>query len=104
MALIKLAAGLAVGYVLGSRAGRDRYEQITATARKVAAHPTAVQAQEKAKSLLGNGVDAVNAKLDAAAVEQPPTTPLAVVGEPSTPRRKPRAGRASTLPTGDSSL
>lgn len=34
MALMKLAAGLAVGYVLGTRAGRERYEQIAATARQ----------------------------------------------------------------------
>ncbi len=54
MALMKIAAGLAVGYVLGSRAGREKYEQIAATARRISAHPTAVQAQEKAKEMLGS--------------------------------------------------
>ena len=33
-------AGVAVGYVLGSRAGRQRYEQIVSAARKVRDNPT----------------------------------------------------------------
>ncbi|GAA3140832.1 MULTISPECIES: YtxH domain-containing protein [Nonomuraea] len=33
------AVGLAVGYVLGSRAGRERYEQIKQTAQRVADNP-----------------------------------------------------------------
>ena len=36
--LTLLAAG-AAGYVLGARAGRERYEQIAAGARKVAGNP-----------------------------------------------------------------
>ncbi|GAB3497024.1 hypothetical protein [Nocardiopsis coralliicola] len=36
---ITFAAGLAVGYVLGTRAGRERYEQIARTARKVVSSP-----------------------------------------------------------------
>ncbi|MEV6493131.1 hypothetical protein AB0M20_31595, partial [Actinoplanes sp. NPDC051633] len=35
MRFVKLAAGLAAGYVLGARAGREKYEQIAAAARKV---------------------------------------------------------------------
>ncbi|MGW0807410.1 YtxH domain-containing protein [Nonomuraea sp. NPDC002799] len=33
------AMGLAVGYVLGSRAGRERYEQIKRTAQRLADNP-----------------------------------------------------------------
>jgi hypothetical protein len=33
-------AGLAVGYVVGTRAGRERYEQMVKAARKVAENPT----------------------------------------------------------------
>ncbi|SDJ31043.1 hypothetical protein SAMN05421874_101400 [Nonomuraea maritima] len=33
------AVGLAVGYVLGSRAGRERYEQIKRVAQRVADNP-----------------------------------------------------------------
>jgi len=33
------AVGMAIGYVLGSRAGRERYEQIKRTAQRVADSP-----------------------------------------------------------------
>ncbi len=35
-----LVVGLAVGYVLGTRAGRQRYEQIARAARRLKDHPT----------------------------------------------------------------
>jgi hypothetical protein len=41
---ITFLVGLAVGYVLGTRAGRERYEQMVKTARKVAEHPAVQQA------------------------------------------------------------
>jgi hypothetical protein len=37
---LSLLVGGAVGYVLGSRAGRERYEQIVALARRVAGSQT----------------------------------------------------------------
>ena len=54
MKVFKLATGLAIGYVLGSRAGRDKYEQIVAAARKAQNHPAVTQVQDKAKQLLGS--------------------------------------------------
>jgi hypothetical protein len=39
--IVSLAAGVAVGYVLGSRAGREKYEQIAAAARRYAGSSTA---------------------------------------------------------------
>jgi hypothetical protein len=36
--------GLAIGFVLGARAGRERYEQLRKTARKVADSPAVQQA------------------------------------------------------------
>ena len=45
MRLGTLAAGLAAGYVLGARAGREKYEQIAATARKVSGRPGGTQAE-----------------------------------------------------------
>jgi hypothetical protein len=93
MAMIKLVAGLAVGYVLGSRAGREKYEQIAATARKVNAHPTVVQAQEKAKALINTGTDKATAKLHAvSATTEPATTeptPTATTTAPKPAPRKP---------------
>jgi hypothetical protein len=41
---IVFLAGLAVGFVLGARAGRERYEQIKRLARRVADSPAAQQA------------------------------------------------------------
>ena len=56
-----LVAGLAggIGYVLGARAGEERYEQITATASSLAARPEVQQATqavtdpERRRQLLG---------------------------------------------------
>ena len=38
------AAGFAAGYVVGARAGRERYEQIVKLARQAAEHPAVQQA------------------------------------------------------------
>lgn len=37
-------AGMAVGYVLGARAGRERYETIRSVARRVRSHPAVQRA------------------------------------------------------------
>ena len=37
--MFRLALGIGIGYVLGSRAGRERYEQIKRWSSKVADHP-----------------------------------------------------------------
>jgi hypothetical protein len=53
--------GLAAGFVLGARAGREKYEEIVATARKVKEHPTVQEArgvvQEQATRLVSEGKD-----------------------------------------------
>ncbi|MEU4719443.1 YtxH domain-containing protein [Nonomuraea dietziae] len=41
---VMFAVGVAVGYVLGSRAGRERYEQIKRTAHRVADSPRVQEA------------------------------------------------------------
>lgn len=43
-----LLTGIAIGYVLGSAAGRERYEQIRSGAKKVAENPTVQSAAGKA--------------------------------------------------------
>ncbi|GID90965.1 hypothetical protein ACFQFC_37485 [Amorphoplanes digitatis] len=58
MRIVKLAAGFAVGYVLGTRAGRERFEQIAGTARRATSHPTVQQAQRKAKAALSDAGEA----------------------------------------------
>jgi len=88
MKIFKLTAGLAIGYVLGTRAGRDKYDQIAAAARKAHTHPAVTQAQQKAKELLGYpGV--TPSTHDAAA-----STPATALAEPA-----PRAAHRPRKPT-----
>ena len=53
--------GLAAGYVLGTRAGREKYEELASTARKIKEHPTVQEArgvvQEQANRLFTEGKD-----------------------------------------------
>jgi hypothetical protein len=60
-------SGVAVGYVLGARAGRDRYEQLRKSARSFAQNP-AVRNSVESAGQAGRGaavkaVDAVTAKV-----------------------------------------
>src|SRR5918997_4684988 len=54
-------SGLAAGFVLGSRAGREKYEEIVVNARKVWDHPTVQEAagvaQAQATKLYSEGKD-----------------------------------------------
>ena len=56
--------GLAAGFVLGSRAGREKYEEISANAKKVWEHPTVQEAagvaQAQANKLYTEGKDKIN--------------------------------------------
>ncbi|GGK28710.1 hypothetical protein GCM10010124_21730 [Pilimelia terevasa] len=58
------ALGAAAGYVIGARAGRERYEQIAVTARRLWDHPTVQEAagvvQAEANKLYDQGKDAVS--------------------------------------------
>lgn len=54
-----LLIGVAIGYVLGSRAGRERYEQIKSGASKVAHNPTVQDAVGKAQDAVGHQASAV---------------------------------------------
>lgn len=64
---LMLAAGLGAGYVLGARAGRERYEKMRAVARKAADAPAVrqtanviqVQAFEITKNTASRGREAV---------------------------------------------
>jgi hypothetical protein len=53
--------GLATGYVLGTRAGRERYEQIAAGAAKVWNTPTVQSGVQKVQEFAGGRVDTVKA-------------------------------------------
>ncbi len=49
-----LVVGFGIGYLLGSRAGRERYEQLLARYRRVTASPTFQRATERAKAVAGD--------------------------------------------------
>jgi hypothetical protein len=68
---LSLLVGAAVGYVLGARAGRERYEAIVRVARNLAGSQT-VQAtagvlQAQVEELRNRAKDVVNGKLHAGA-------------------------------------
>ncbi|MEV4513101.1 hypothetical protein AB0K00_29515 [Dactylosporangium sp. NPDC049525] len=59
--------GLAAGFVLGARAGREKYEELKATAQKIKESPTVQEAagvvQEQATRLYSEGKTKVTDKL-----------------------------------------
>jgi hypothetical protein len=88
MTKVAFVAGLAVGYVLGTRAGRERYEQIRRMARAVRENPTV---QETAGIVQAQASNAVAGARDIVA-ERLAQTPVgerlaaAFGGPPSTAR------------------
>jgi hypothetical protein len=66
-----LVVGFAAGYVLGTRAGRERYEQISSGARRFMGNPTVQSAASKAQETVATQApvvaDAVKEKATSAA-------------------------------------
>jgi hypothetical protein len=64
---LAFGAGLAVGYILGARAGRERYEQIARAARSFRNNPTVQEkfgaAQEQASALISSAQQTVAEKV-----------------------------------------
>jgi hypothetical protein len=71
MKKLTLLTGVALGYVLGSRAGRERYEQIKAGANRVAHNPkvqaAAGRAQETVAQQAATAADVAKEKVSDAA-------------------------------------
>jgi hypothetical protein len=87
----KLAVGLAAGYVLGARAGRERYERLAELARRVAQRPEVRQLTDRARSGLGAGVEqatgAASDRLEQARTSMAPADTEATA--PPKPRTEP---------------
>jgi len=64
--LMLLAAG-GVGYVLGAKAGRTRYEQIRSGFRKISGNPHVQSVVERAEEAVQNEASAVKEKVASAA-------------------------------------
>ncbi|MFI7410256.1 YtxH domain-containing protein [Streptomyces sp. NPDC049627] len=64
---ITFVIGLAVGYVLGTRAGRERYEQLKKTAREISQNPavrnTAESAAQQSRHFAGKAYHTVSDKV-----------------------------------------
>jgi hypothetical protein len=54
---LKLLAGLAAGYILGARAGRERYERIAEASRRLAERPEVRELTGKIRAGLGTGLE-----------------------------------------------
>ena len=79
MAVMKFAVGLAAGYVLGSRAGREKYEQIVSAARTTqqkfngqSAPKPSVAAPVGAEPVVGEPLDAESSPVAGSPVPRPP--------------------------------
>jgi hypothetical protein len=87
MKMLTFAAGLAAGYVLGTKAGRERFDQLVRGVRKVGDHPTVVQAQDKVKEFLSSNTDrhqpSASTTTPAAATAPPKASPKASPARPS---------------------
>ena len=73
---LTLLIGIAIGYVLGARAGRERYEQIRTGARQFAGSPPVQSAATKAQETV-----AAQAPVVAEAVKEKATAAAAAVAD-----------------------
>jgi hypothetical protein len=72
MRKLSMAVGVAVGYVLGTRAGRERYRQIMDRARELVDRPAVAKVQAKVTHLLGTDDDSAT---DASSATQQAVSP-----------------------------
>jgi hypothetical protein len=86
-------AGFATGYVLGSRAGRQRYEQIRRAAKGVAASPVVQRAATAVQQQAGDALSAARDKATGAVSDRLHEKRPAWLG--SDPDTGPAAGDAS---------
>jgi hypothetical protein len=62
--VIRFLAGAATGYVLGSRAGRERYEQIVRWSHRVADNPAVQGVAGLVRAQITRGIDQIFRKAD----------------------------------------
>ena len=92
--------GVGLGYVLGTKAGRERYEQIRRTAAKVKENPTVQEAtgvlQAQAGSLVTTAKGVANDKLGNTAIGAKVNS---LLGSSSSPSPTVTAGPATGAPS-----
>jgi hypothetical protein len=109
MRYVKLAAGLAAGYVLGARAGREKYDRMVAAVRKAGGGPGEASVEGHPQGLQEPSADVVVPPAVVPSTERP--TPSAAGDKPrrSRNRRTKTAAPSSTdespaMSTGNLSL
>jgi hypothetical protein len=103
MRMVKLAAGFAAGYVLGARAGREKYEQIAAAVRTVSGRPGEASAEENPQGLPEPAAGVAAPRTDVPSIER--ATPAAASDKPRRPRtRRPKAVAQTTAPNSTDEL
>ncbi len=63
MRTLTFVTGAAIGYVFGTKAGREKYQQLVEGARAFSEKPAVQQAQSKVKDMVGQGTSAVASKI-----------------------------------------
>ena len=63
---IGMILGFVAGYVLGAKAGQDRYEQIVRAVKGLMGTETAQRAADLSKEFLGNGMSAASQRIRSA--------------------------------------
>ena len=58
--------GFVAGYVLGAKAGKDRYEQIVKAFKKLMGTEPVQRAAERSKEFLGNGMTTASERIRSA--------------------------------------
>jgi hypothetical protein len=90
MRLITLALGMAAGYVMGAKAGRERFDQIKHQAQNLARKPQVQQVKQRMTATGGPPTSAYSATPRAASAEPP--------GSPPHPRQEPQLSDAAGMP------
>ena len=75
MGKISLLAGGAVGYVLGARAGRERYEQIKSQAQTVWEHPKVQEHASKVQGVAKRKASEAQDKVSSSSSSSPTSSP-----------------------------
>ncbi len=82
-----LAVGLAAGYVLGTKAGRERYQQLVASAKRLTDNPSWQRLTDEVNGLFGASKERVGTaatttveRVGDKAAEPKPTPPPAAPG------------------------
>jgi hypothetical protein len=96
---LKLLAGLVAGYVLGARAGRERYERIAEATRRLAERPEVRELTGKVRSGLGTGLEKA-AGTASDRLQQLRGEESGPVGQPRAEAGEPEAGEQPEQGTG----